>query len=72
MEEQEELILKNRIKEHRGRLNMSQEQLADAIRVNRMTIGNYETGKSTPCIVSALLIAEQFGVTVEQIFEINK
>jgi len=66
------LTLKNRIKEHRGRLNISQALLAEAINCDRMTIGNYETGKTTPDVVAALLIADAFGVTVHEVFEINK
>ena len=35
------------IKEHRARLGMSQEELAEAIFVSRQTISNWETDNST-------------------------
>ena len=67
-----DLILKNRIKEHRGRLNITQEELSKRIEVDRMTINNIETGKTTPSVITGLLIAEVFSVSVNEVFEINK
>lgn len=68
----DDLILKNRIKEHRGRLNITQDELSKRIDVDRMTINNIETGKTTPSIITGLLIAEVFSVSVNEVFEINK
>jgi putative transcriptional regulator len=68
----DDLILKNRIKEHRGRLNITQDELSKRIEVDRMTINNIETGKTTPSIITGLLIAEAFSVSVNEVFEINK
>jgi putative transcriptional regulator len=67
-----DLILKNRIKEHRGRLNITQDELSKRIEVDRMTINNIETGKTTPSVITALLIASIFNVSVNEVFEINK
>lgn len=64
-----ESVLHNKMREHRGRLNMSQNYLAEQIGKDRMTIGNYETGKTHPDVLMALRIAEVFGVTVEQVFQ---
>jgi putative transcriptional regulator len=68
----EDIILKNRIKEHRGRLNITQDELSKRVDVDRMTINNIETGKTTPSIITGLLIAEVFSVSVNEVFEINK
>jgi putative transcriptional regulator len=68
----EDIILKNRIKEHRGRLNITQDELSKRIEVDRMTINNIETGKTTPSVITGLLIAEVFSVSVNEVFEINK
>lgn len=65
------ITLKNRMREHRGRLYMSQRLLAEEVGVDKMTIGNYETGKTNPDIVSCLLIARVFGVKVEEVFALE-
>ena len=64
-------ILKNRIKEHRGRLNITQEELAKKVEVDRMTINNIETGKTTPSIITCLFIARAFSVSIHEVFEIH-
>lgn len=50
---------------------MSQRLLAEEVGVDKMTIGNYETGKTNPDIVSCLLIARVFGVKVEEVFALE-
>ncbi len=52
--------------------NISQEELAIAIRVTRKTIKTIETGKLVPSTVIALKIARYFKVSVEDIFELNE
>ena len=52
--------------------NISQEELAIAIRVTRKTINTIETGKFVPSTVIALKIARYFKVSVEDIFELNE
>ena len=47
--------------------NISQEELAIAIRVTRKTINTIETGKFVPSTVIALKIARYFKVSVEDI-----
>lgn len=68
---EETQFLKNRLREHRGRLNMTQGDLADEIGTSRNTIGNIEAGKHEPGIITALRIAAAFGVTVNEVFEIK-
>ena len=65
-------MITNRIKEHRARLNLKQEELAKLVGVRRETIGNLEKGKYNPSLVLAWNIARVFGVTIEEIFEVTE
>ena len=47
--------------------DMSQEELADAIGVSRQTLSKYETGESLPDIEKCMLIADVFGVTIDDL-----
>ena len=44
----EKLILKNRLKEARAELKLSQSQLAELVGVSRNTISSIETGQFNP------------------------
>lgn len=57
------------IKEHRTRLSMSQEQLAEAIFVSRQTISNWETGRTYPDVQSLLLLSGLFKVSVDSLIK---
>lgn len=61
----------NRIKEHRARLNLKQEELAKLVGVRRETIGNLEKGKYNPSLVLAWNIAQVFGVPIEEVFTVT-
>lgn len=61
--------LKNNLR--RCRFNhdeISQQELANAVGVTRLTIHSIETGKFNPSVSLALKIARFFGKTVEEIF----
>ena len=47
---------------------ISQQDLANAVGVTRLTIHSIESGKCNPSTLLALKIARFFGVTVEDIF----
>ena len=64
-------MIKNRIKEHRARLNLKQEELAKLVGVRRETIGNLEKGKYNPSLVLAWNIAQVFGVPIEEVFTVT-
>ena len=64
-------MITNRIKEHRARLNLKQEELAKLVGVRRETIGNLEKGKYNPSLVLAWNIAQVFGVPVEEVFTVT-
>ena len=63
-------MIKNRMKEFRARYNMKQEDLARKVGVRRETIGNLENGRYNPSLVLAWNIAKEFGVTIEDVFEV--
>ena len=64
-------MITNRIKEHRARYDMKQEELARLVGVRRETIGNLEKGKYNPSLVLAWNIAKVFGVAIEEIFTVE-
>ena len=64
-------MITNRIKEHRARLNLKQEELAKLVGVRGETIGNLEKGKYNPSLVLAWNIAQVFGVSIEEVFTVT-
>lgn len=65
-------MIKNRIKELRARHNMKQEELAKLVGVRRETIGNLEKGRYNPSLVLAWNIAAVFGVSIEEVFTVER
>ncbi|PKH00494.1 helix-turn-helix transcriptional regulator [Paraglaciecola sp. MB-3u-78] len=65
-------MLDNNIAKLRGKLKISQQDLADGIGVSRKTISTVETGRFTPSVVIALKLAAYFQVTVESIFSFEE
>ena len=63
-------MIENRIREHRARLNITQEELAQRTGVRRETIGNLEKGRYNPSLVLAWRIAQVFGVSIEEVFTV--
>ncbi|MEI8074499.1 MAG: helix-turn-helix transcriptional regulator [Bacteroidota bacterium] len=64
--------MKNRVKEERQKINMTQQELADEIAVSRQTIFAIETGKYIPSAILVLKIAKTFKKRVEDIFNLEK
>lgn len=62
-------MLSTRIREHRLRMNMTQEELARRVNVRRETIVHLENGRYNPSLKLAMDIARVFGVSVETLFE---
>ncbi len=48
---------------------MTQQELADSVRVTRQTINAIELGKYSPSLEVAFRIAAVFGVPLEQVFQ---
>ncbi|MEW5924615.1 MAG: helix-turn-helix transcriptional regulator [Candidatus Zixiibacteriota bacterium] len=64
------VILKNHIKQHRARLDMTQEDLAEKVGVRRQTILAIEKGKYTPSALLAFQIAKALGMRADELFEL--
>ena len=62
--------LKNRIRVLRAEKEISQKELAEVIGVSRQTVNSIEKGKFNPSVITALKVAEYFGVDVETVFQI--
>lgn len=60
--------MKNRIKVERAELNVTQQELAEAVKVSRQTIVAIEKNRFLPSTPLALKIARYFGKPVEEIF----
>lgn len=62
--------ISNRIRELRFNAGeMTQQALADSVGITRQTIIALETGKYYPSLELAFLIAETFGVGLEEVFQ---
>lgn len=60
-------MFKDNLVELRKIHEMSQEELADKIGVSRQTLSKYETGESLPDIEKCKLIADVFGVSIDDL-----
>lgn len=63
-----ELILKNRLKEARAEHKLSQTQLAEMVGVSRNTISSIETGQFTPTAKLALFLCIALDRKFEDLF----
>lgn len=64
--------MKNSIKVERARLDMTQQDLADALDVSRQTINAIEKGKFNPSTILALKISNLFEKSVNEIFSLEE
>jgi len=64
--------MKNKIKVYRAMRDMTQEELAEQLRVTRRTINSIEGNKYNPSIELAFRMAKLFGVPVEEIFSLDE
>lgn len=60
--------LGNRVKEHRARLGLNQQELGTLVGASRQTVSLIERGDYHPSVVLALKIAAVFGTSVEEVF----
>jgi putative transcriptional regulator len=68
-----DLKLKNDLRRCRFENNeMSQQELANAVGVTRLTIHSIEKGKFNPSVTLALKIAKYFNKSLEEIFYLEK
>ena len=62
----------NHIKQHRARLDMTQQDLAERVGVRRQTILAVEKGKYVPSALLAFQIADALGMGIEELFRMEK
>ena len=55
--------MRERMKELRKAMKMTQQELADTLHIKRTNIGNYESGVSSPTDSVIALICREFGVS---------
>jgi putative transcriptional regulator len=60
----------NQVHEFRTASGLTQEALAERVRVTRQTIIAIEGGNYTPSVTLALKIAKVFGTSVEKVFRV--
>jgi putative transcriptional regulator len=60
----------NHIKQHRARLDLTQEQLAERVGVRRQTIIAIEKRLYVPSAMLAFQIARALGMKVDELFEL--
>ena len=60
--------LYNRLKEHRARLGVNQQEMGALVGVSRQTISQIERGDYSPSVTLALKLAQVCHVAVEDIF----
>jgi putative transcriptional regulator len=63
--------MQNNIKFERSRLQMTQQELADALGVSRQAIHAIETGKFNPSTLLSLKISQVFGKSVNELFTLE-
>jgi putative transcriptional regulator len=63
--------LTNHLKQHRARLDLTQEELAERVGVRRQTILAIERHHYAPSVLLALLLARELGMRVDELFELE-
>lgn len=64
-------LTKNRLRESREREGLTQEKLAEMVRVSRQTIISIEVGRYVPSLELALKFAQVFRCRIEDLFGIE-
>jgi len=64
--------MRNKIKVYRAMHDMTQEELAELLRVTRRSVNSIERGKYNPSIEVAFRIAKLFNIPVEEIFQLDE
>ena len=59
--------ISEKLREARQKIGMTQDQIAEKIMVSRVTVSNWENGKSYPDIHSLLLLSNLFHVSLDQL-----
>ncbi|HER44147.1 MAG TPA: transcriptional regulator [Candidatus Eisenbacteria bacterium] len=62
----------NHIKQHRARLNLTQQELAERVGVRRQTVIAVEKGHYAPSALLAFRIARELEMKVDELFELRR
>jgi len=63
--------LKNHLKQHRARLDLTQDDLAGLVGVRRQTILMIEKGRYAPSALLAFKLARALDMPVDELFELE-
>jgi len=63
--------IRNRVKELRSGLGLTQQELADAVGVSRQSINSIERDRYVPSLMLALTFARVFRCPLDQIFSLE-
>ena len=63
--------MKNSIRVQRAVMDITQQELAQAVGVSRQTINSVESGRYIPSTTLALKIARYFGKATDEIFQLD-
>jgi putative transcriptional regulator len=66
-----ERSLRNRVREQRTELRLTQEQLGQAVSLTRQSIIAIEQGRFTPSVHTALILAAALNTSVDKLFWID-
>jgi putative transcriptional regulator len=62
-------MMRNRVREQRGRLGLTQAEVAVALGVSRQTVISIESGRYLPSLPLAFRIARLFDCPLEEMFD---
>lgn len=65
-------LLSNNIKEYRVKKQLTQQQLADLVKVSSRTIISLEKGQYNPSVLLAYELAKIFGLKIEELFNFEE
>lgn len=61
--------LKNKVREYREKMNITQQELGQAVNVSRQAIIAVETGKFDPSLWLAYDMSRYFGIPITELFD---
>lgn len=62
----------NHVKQFRNNVNLTQTELAKAVKVSRQSIISIEKGQYVPSLPLALKIAKHFNCSMDSLFQLNE
>ncbi|AXO96220.1 MULTISPECIES: helix-turn-helix transcriptional regulator [Bacillus] len=65
-------MLRNKVKELRNNMNLTQSELGKSVDVTRQTISFIEKGVYDPSVTLAIKISESLGKSINEVFWIEK